>query len=265
VEPSEPLNVQSKSLRGVAHGTGSARATSTAIVLLACGILTGCISESSGPDSACQWRRDSIGALDLTDPRQDLHLSNDAEEAEDLAIRYADGHSRPGTAAGHTMAEYTQTRDQCMAALFQVIADHHHVAQQQVREAINKHRHTSLDVAVMLSFGLLYGLFVNGFVRRIWCRFPPKQDRWLGIMATVVISPVVSLLGVFLGGMWTFWAETFRIGYGHVSDRAERIPWNHHQSEIFVTGLVVFWILSLVRYRYPGPVSGSGSRLGLLD
>ena len=32
------------------------------------------------------------------------------------------------------------------------------------------------DAVAMLSFALLYALFVNGFVRRIWSRFPPKQD-----------------------------------------------------------------------------------------
>ena len=91
------------------------------IVLVRCGILALCIPESSGPDSVCQWHRDSMGALDLSDPRQSQHLSNDAEKAEDLAIRYADGHSRPGTGRGHSMGEYLQTLDQCTVGLFQVI------------------------------------------------------------------------------------------------------------------------------------------------
>lgn len=228
------------------------------ILLLACGILTGCVSESSGPDAVCQWRGDTTGALDLTDPRQAQHLSNDAEAAEDLAIRYADGHDRPANGSGITIAEYHQTRDQCMAALFQVVADRHLVTPQQVRESINKHRHISLDWAVMLSFGLLYGLFVNGFVRRIWLRFPPKQDRLLGIMATVVMAPVVSLLGVAVGELWAFEAETLRIGYGHLVQRAERIPWGRYRPAIFVAGLVVFWILSWLRYRGAAPSAALG-------
>jgi hypothetical protein len=227
------------------------------IVPLAYGMLTGCVSESSGPDAVCQWRGDTIGALDLTDPRQDRHLSNDAEEAENLAIRYADGHDRPTNGGGPTIAEYHQTRDQCMAALFQVVADRHHVTPQQVRESINKHRHTSLDWAVMLSFGVLYGLFVNGFVRQIWRRFPPKQDRLLGIMATVLISPVVSLIGVAVGEFWAFEAETLRIGYGHLVERVERIPWGHHRPAIFAAGLLIFWILSWLRYRVAAPSAAS--------
>ena len=222
------------SLGGVARGI--------AIALVACAVLTVFIPESSGPDAVCQWP---------PDPRQAERLSNDAEKAEDIAIRYADGHSRPGSPAGHTMAEYEQQRDQCMASLFQVIADHHHVTPQQVRESINKHRNTSFDVAGMLSFGFLYGLFVNYVVRQIWSRFPPQQDRLLGIVATVVISLMVSLLGVCFGEMWTFRAEALRIGYGHLSYRDARIPWTQHRPELFAAGLAVFWILSLVRYRGP--------------
>jgi hypothetical protein len=237
-------------------------ATPAAIVLLACVILTVFIPESSGPDSACQKRPDTTSALDLTDPHQDEHLSHDAEEAEDIAIRYADGHSRPGTGAGHTMTEYEQTRDQCMAALFQTIADHHHVTQQKVRESIDKYRHTSADVAAMLSFGFLYGLFVNYIVRQIWRRFPPKQDRVIGILATVAISLVVSLIGVILGEPWTFRAEALRIGYGHLSYRDARIPWTQHRPELFAAGLAIFWILSLVRYQRPE--RDSDSRLALL-
>jgi len=219
------------------------------IALPVFGILTGCVSESSGPDAVCQWRGDAAAALDLTDPRQAAHLSKDAEEAEDLSIRYGDGHSRPTSAGSPTIAEYHQVREQCLALLFQAVADRHHVTPQQVRESINKHRHTSLDAVVMLSFGLLYGLFVNGFVRRIWLRFPPQRDRMLGIVATAVISPVVSVVGVAVGEMWAHQAETLRIGYGHLVERVERIPWGHYRPEIFVAGLVIFWILSWLRYR----------------
>ena len=121
---------------------------------------------------------------------------------KDLAIRYADGHNRPGTGAGHTMLEYRQTRDDVLAALFRVIADRHDVALEQVRGSINKHRRTDLDLMVLFSFGVFYGLVVNGVVRRIWSRFSVREDRVLGIMATVFISLVVSLLAVVVGEMW---------------------------------------------------------------
>ena len=235
-------------------------------MLVGCGLLACCIPDSSGPDSVCQWPRDSVGPLDLSDPRQSQHLSNDAQIAEDLAIRYADGHSRPGTGRGHSMGEYLQTLDQCTIGLFQVIAEHHKVTPQQVRESINKHRHTSVDAMVMLFFGLAYGLFVDGFVWRIWLRFPPKHDRLLGILATVVISPVVSLLGVVFGEFWANAAEVLRIGYGHLVDRVDRIPWVNHRTAIFAAGILVFWVLSWRRYREGGSGSDTDSAvLGLLD
>ena len=101
---------------------------------------------------------------------------------------------------------------------------------------------------VLFSFGVFYGLVVNGVVRRIWSRFSVREDRVLGIMATVFISLVVSLLAVVVGEMWADWDETLRIGYGHLSYRGERIPWSQHHAGLFAAGLVVFWILSLARY-----------------
>jgi len=212
-------------------------------------ILAVCIPESSGPDAVCRWPGDTRGLLNLSDESAARHLSQDAESAEDLAIRYADGHSRPGTALGATMADYLRTRDQCMAALFQVIGDHHHVTPQRVRESINTHRSTSLDVVVMLSFGLLYAVAAYRFVGGIWRRFLPTEDTLLGITATVVISPVASLLGVVTGDFWSGEAEALRIGYGHLVQRAARIPWGHHRPAIFTIGVLVFWALSWFRYR----------------
>jgi hypothetical protein len=56
-----------------------------------------------------------------------------------------------------------------------------------------------------------------------------------------------------VGELWAFEAETLRIGYGHLVQRAERIPWGHHRPAIFAAGLVVFWILSWIRYRAAAP------------
>jgi hypothetical protein len=212
-------------------------------------ILSGCVSASSGRNAACQWSGDAGGPLNLNDDRAARHLSEDAEKAEDLSIRYADRHSRPGHTPGATMADYHRVRLHCEATLFQAIADGHHVTPEQVRESINTHRRTSLDAVVTLSFGLLYAFIVNRFVRGIWLRFPPAEDRLHGMVATIVISPIASLLGVVIGEMWSGLAEALRIGYGHLVQRADRIPWGHHRPTIFVIGIALFWIFSWLRYR----------------
>jgi hypothetical protein len=146
------------------------------------------------------------------------------------------------------MADYQKTRDRCMASLFQLIAEQHLVTPQQVSGSINTYRRTSLDVAVMLSFGLLYAAFVNRFVRGIWRRFPPTEDQWTGFTATIILSLVASLFGLVAGEIWSRQAEALRIGYGHVSYRVDRIPWVHHRFAIVVVGVFVFWIISWLRY-----------------
>jgi len=216
------------------------------VAVLVMGLFT---RESSGPDSVCQWPRDPGGPLDLSDSHQDQHLSSDARKAEDLAIRYADGHARPGSSSGHTMAEYSQTLNRCEADLFFAVAKQHNVTSEEVRKSLDRHRNLALDVLVMLFFGVLYAFVADSVVRRIWQRFPPKEDRLFGAMATIVISVVLSLLGVVSGELWTDMVEYLRIGYGHLVNRDSRIPWVHHLHAIFIVGILIFWLLSWLRYR----------------
>ena len=118
-----------------------------------------------------------------------------------------------------------------------------------MRDSIDTHRNTILDVVVMLSFGLLYALVAYRLVVGIWRRFLPTEDAPLGIAATVVISPVASLLGLVMGDFWSSEAEALRVGYGHLVQRAARIPWGHHRPAIFTIGVLLFWALSWLRYR----------------
>jgi len=93
------------------------------LLMLVC--TTGC-SRHPQPNSNCEWPQETAAhALNPSHPSQQRHLSDDAEFAEDLAIRFAD--ARRGLRSGHFegMAEYGRTRDQCMAALFKVIGSSH--------------------------------------------------------------------------------------------------------------------------------------------
>jgi hypothetical protein len=65
----------------------------------------------------CQWPQETAISLDVRNPEQQRHLSDDALLAEDLAIRYAD--SGKGLGSGHFAGPtvYERTRDECMAAL----------------------------------------------------------------------------------------------------------------------------------------------------
>src|ERR1700680_1367385 len=93
------------------------------------------------------WINQYLDYENPSEPSQQRPLSDEAEFAEDLAIRYAD--SRRGPRSGHFegMAEYVRTRDQCMITLFKVIGSSHGVTDEQVRRSVG-HRQTSIDLAV---------------------------------------------------------------------------------------------------------------------
>jgi hypothetical protein len=41
-----------------------------------------------------------------------------------------------------------------------------------------------------------------------------------------------------------------RIGNDHLApSRGALIPWTHHFGELFVVGVVVFWIIAMLQYR----------------
>jgi hypothetical protein len=183
--------------------------------------------------------------LDLSKPTQLGHLSDDALFAEELAIRYADSHTKRRSA---TDEGYGQARERCMAELFDVIGRNHGVTQEQTREAL-LYRRPSQVLAVVLSFALLYGLAATGIVRLVARRYP-LEEGWSEVLVAVLFtSTVVSFTGVLLGEVWAFVAETYRVGNDHLSYRADRIPWAHHRLILFVGGVVIFWLIAGLQYR----------------
>jgi len=69
-----------------------------------------------------------------------------------------------------------------------------------------------------------------------------------------------------LGEFWAEAVESLRVGYGHLSYRMSRIPWENHHTAIFAAGILVFWLLSWRRYREGGSGGERDSAvLGLFD
>lgn len=83
-----------------------------------------------------------------------VHLSADAEFAEDLAIRYADTHHGLRTPYYVSGEAYAAARDRCMGALFEKIAKKHGVPL-EVSGSLGCNR-AHIDLAVNLPFVLLY-------------------------------------------------------------------------------------------------------------
>jgi len=217
------------------------------VSLLLLGCFSGCRRRVSANEN-CEWPQESAAALDLSKPAQRQHLSDDAQFAEDLAIRYADSHRGPNSGHFTDFEEYRRSRQQCMAKLFGVIEKNHSVTEEQVRESL-LHRRTSLDFAVIVSFAVLYGFAASGMARRLWRRYPPDEGWITGAVVTVIASAFVSMAGVLVGEIWSEAMEGLRVGTGHLSYRLDRIPWHQHRLSLFVSGVVLFWLVAGLNYR----------------
>ena len=67
---------------------------------------------------------------------------------------------------------------------------------------------------------------------------------------TGIASVAVSFLGVQLGAVSSAVGEIVRLHNGHFGVyRATRPPWGQHLPELFIVGVVLFWVVALVRRR----------------
>ncbi len=215
--------------------------------LLLLGTLSGCTRHTQ-PNSSCEWPKETAtGALNPSQPSQQRHLSDEAEFAEDLAIRYADSRSGPHSGHFEGMAEYGRTRNQCISALFKAIGTSHSVPEEQVRRSLG-HRRTNVDLAVMLSFGLLFGFSANLVARGIVRRYPADEG-WAGpVVMTAFTAIAGSAFGVLAGEQWALALESLRLGNGHLSYRVERVSWAQHRFGIFLGGMILFGLISGFQY-----------------
>lgn len=99
-----------------------------------------------------------------------------------------------------------------MAALFDDVARTHAVTAKQVRESLGRRR-IAFDALDIGSFGILYILTVSVVASRI--RGSPMSDNGLlAVLAVVVVSALVSVIGGGLGDVWSGLWEMVRIGQG---------------------------------------------------
>ena len=206
------------------------------IVLLVLATGHGCVRRD-GRNSDCRWPGET--------PRQTAtpsHLSADAEFAEDLAIRYADTHHGLRTPNYVSGEVYGSERDRCMNSLFDQIAVQHGVPVEQVSSALGRNR-ARIDAAVNLPFGLFYLLATWLGVQLIWRKYPPAEHGWIsGAIIALFVALMMAGGCVMLGELWSWCAETYRIGNDHMSYRADRLWWARHRFELFVSALGVFCV-----------------------
>jgi hypothetical protein len=135
-----------------------------------------------------------------------------------------------------------------MARLFQIVGRNHGVTEEQIRWHL-AHRPTELDFAVILAFIALYALAATPIVRRFCRRNADHRETSGWVVMVGYTSVIASVVGVLLGEVWSDLMENIRLGNGHLSFRAERIPWGHHRLGIFIGGVVLFWLLVAYHQR----------------
>jgi len=208
------------------------------LLLVATITLVGCTRPGDYPiSSKCAWSEQDSHSLDLTKFSDRRHLRFDAATGEDMAIRWAD------MRFGH-LPEYGQKRDECMQTLFEGIAQHHGIDVAMVRQ-YSQDRDPIVDIAVIFSFGILYVFVAYIFNERLRRRFPSDEPGfWI---MTLIMAAGVSLVAVMVGNLGSIVIESLRLNSAHLSYRMNRIFFRRHWAMLFVCGLVIFWLVALMR------------------
>lgn len=210
-----------------------------AILLLACAVCAGCSHETVNAE--CQW----------PDARGASHLADDVRLVEELAIRFADARG-PGEA-------WRTRRETCESILFAAVAASHAVDLAAVAAARSALDDRPFDWAVNVPMTLLTMSLALVLVRRVRRRFA-ADERGLALAAilagTVVLAVIVVIGGQVVAGL----IETIRVGNGHLSYRASRIPWPHHRGLTVVIVAAAVGLASVVEAVRPSRRSSKPSR-----
>lgn len=189
-------------------------------------ILAGCGARATGA-AACEW----------TGPHSAL-LADDIRHAEDIAIRYAD-------ALGYREG-WRQTRETCEAELFAGLAASRKVSPGEIATARAGLAARSFDWLVNVPMAVLYvGLSLIA-TRRLQARF--AGERLAFVTALVIMSVGMAVTIVAVGQLWASGVEVARIGNGHLSYRASRIPWSGHRIETFTLAVIATWALAVAQH-----------------
>jgi len=188
----------------------------------------------------CSWTEADHRTLNLQNSGDRHHLRDDAVTAEDVAIRWADQRFPH-------QSQYETRRDECMESLFNGVARQHAVDVALVRQYSHE-RDVLADLAAILSFALFFVAASYYLVSRIRRRFDVDEPVSFWIM-TAVMSFGTSLVGLFAGILWSIVFETFRLNSVHLSYRMNRIPSRQYWFVFLLCGVLVFWLIALLRYR----------------
>jgi hypothetical protein len=202
-------------------------------------VLAGCVDRARVNDR-CEWQ-DTAFPLDVNDRAHQRHLIADVRVAEEIGIRAGDSvRPREGIAAS------LRTREACTAVLFAEIARFHTVGADDIARA-RRHRDLRIDAAaVLLPMALLFVAGTYYVAGRLRQRFP--TDEWpAALVATLLLSVIVSGFALAIGDLWSWLVESIRLGNTHLSYRAAYRLWRPYREVIFATGVITFWLIAIFR------------------
>src|SRR3954471_8119926 len=172
----------------------------------------GCIDQARVNDT-CKWSDSVTRRLDLARSADREHLRQDAEVANELMVRIGDAHVR------HRPDLQRPYRDACIAALVDSVMTRHAVTRAQIHAAERARVWWADVLAVFVPIGLLAAFAMDAIVRRV-CRAFEADDRAIATVSVAVLIPVVAGLALAVANFWAFAVEGWRLGDGHVSNRA---------------------------------------------
>jgi hypothetical protein len=170
------------------------------------------------------------------------HLRGDIEFAEELAIEHVDAHRGP-----RSQKSASEDLNTCLAALLEQIARSHGVSRTEIIENFG---HPSIAIAIgeQLPFVLLYLFLSAVLVKRVFRRYPPEDGLAVRLVMILLSSLAAGIGGLLSGVQLAQLIEAIRVGNGHMSYRADRIPWAHYQASLFGLYFVLFWTSVAVRF-----------------
>ena len=212
----------------------------------------GCIPRDRINDN-CEWTGDARFPIDSAEQGHRDHLTQDAQLAEELAIRNADAeHGRRFAVAHHGgLLDNGRFRQECLSQLFGAIEDHHGATADEIQLARGV-RNPVFDLAVVLLFLPFYSLVAVAVCRWLNRRFPPDEPL-ARMIATGLVSMAIAFLGVQCFRLWGAVWEVIRVGNGHMTSIrvASTTRWVHQYAGADLLGaILVFWLVALIGSRF---------------
>ncbi len=212
--------------------------------LLVVATMTGCLDRTR-LNATCTWadRASAPNGVPTTASRD--HLVNDVAIAEELGVRVGDA------ARGRLpIPERGRLATRCTDSLLTTIAVSHGVTVAQL-SALRGVRDPWADfLTVTLPLALLL-LIAAPFAANWLCARTMEYPLSVQVALAVLASLGAALAFFAFGGEWAGVAENIRVGNGHLSYRAARIPWNHSAAAIIGLASAVLLVAWLVRRRVP--------------